>query len=80
MTTLVLEIEAKEQLAEAYRNALPKAKTEINEFINFWLERFLLRKKASVTMFSLLDELHDEAEANGLTDAILEEFIMPSAC
>ncbi len=75
MTTLVLEIEAKEQLAEAYRNALPTAKKEINAVINFWLERALLRKTASQTMFSLLDELHAEAEANGLTDDILEDLL-----
>lgn len=75
MTTLILEIQAKEQLAEAYRNALPTAKNEINEFINFWLERALLRKKASHKMFAILDELHDEAEANGLTDAELDELL-----
>ncbi len=75
MTTLVLEIQAKEQLVEAYRNALPTAKNEINEFINFWLERALLRKKVSQKMFTILDELHDEAEANGLTDTELEELL-----
>ena len=75
MTTLVLEIQAKEQLAEAYRNALPTAKNEINEFINFWLERALLRKKASHKMFAILDELHVEAEANGLTDDELNELL-----
>ena len=75
MTTLVLEIEAKEQLAEAYRKALPTAKNEINAFINFGLERVLLRKTASQTMFALLDELHTEAEANGLTDEILEDLL-----
>ncbi len=69
MTTLILEIQAKEQLAEAYRNALPSAKNEINAFINLWLERALLRKKASHNMFAILDELQDEAEANGLIDA-----------
>lgn len=75
MTTLVLEIQAKEQLVEAYRNALPNAKNEINAFISFWLERALLRNKARQTMFTLLDELHDEAEANGLTDDVLEELL-----
>ena len=79
MTTLILEIQAKEQLAEAYRNALPSAKNEINEFINLLLERALLRKKVSHKMFAILDELHDETEANGLTEAVIEPLDQPTS-
>ena len=75
MTTLTLKIHEDELLAVAYRNAKPSVKREIKKMLIAFLKHTLVREKARVKMYTALDELHDEAEANGLTDDIIAELL-----
>ena len=75
MTTLTLKLETNETVAAAYRNAQPSEKTRMKAYLNALLEQFILRERARGEMYMALDKLHDEAEKNGLNDAIIEELL-----
>jgi transcription-repair coupling factor (superfamily II helicase) len=75
MTTLTLKLEINEQLAEAYKKASPEQKNQIKKIFNALLQKAFLRDKARVDMYAILQELHNEAEINGLSDEILEELL-----
>jgi hypothetical protein len=75
MTTLTLELETNETVAAAFRNTQFADKTRLNAYLHLLLEKYILREKARLDMFSTLEKLHDEAESNGLTDDIIEELL-----
>jgi hypothetical protein len=75
MTTLTLKITEDEFLTEAYRNSKPATKREIKKMLITFLKYILVREKARVNMYATLDALHDEAEANGLTDDIIVQLL-----
>jgi hypothetical protein len=75
MTTLTLKLETNETVAAAYRNAQPSEKTRMKAYLNALLEQFIVRERARGEMYMALDKLHDEAEKNGLNDAIIEELL-----
>jgi hypothetical protein len=75
MTTLTFQIDINDQLANAYYQSAPAEKSLIQQQINALLERAFLRDQARKRLPFLLDELHAEAKANGLTDEILAELL-----
>jgi hypothetical protein len=75
MTTLTLKLETNETVAAAYRNAQPSEKTRMKAYLNALLEQFIVCERARGEMYIALDKLHDEAEKNGLSDAIIEELL-----
>jgi hypothetical protein len=75
MTTLTLKLETNETVAAAYRNARPSEKTRLKAYLNVLLEQFIVRERARTAMYVALDKLHEEAEANGLTDELIEELL-----
>lgn len=77
MTTLTLRLQLDESLALAYRQAQPKEKEELKKLF----ERLLsnkFRKKAIEDMIQRMDEIGKEAQANGLTEDILDELLAES--
>jgi hypothetical protein len=75
MTTLTFQIDINDKLARAYYQSAPAEKSLIKRQINALLERALLRDAARKKLPILLDELHAQAKANGLTDDILAELL-----
>ena len=71
MTTLTLKFQLDEQLANAYKNALPQEKIALKKLF----ERFLainLRKQAVEDFLLLTQSIGKEAEANGLTEEMID--------
>ncbi len=77
MTTLTLKFQLEESLALAYRQALPQEKQDLKRMFERMLEnRF--RKQAIEEMLQRMDEIGREAEANGLTEDIIDEILAES--
>ena len=77
MTTLTLEFQLEERLAYAYRAAQPQEKEEVKRLF----ERLLsakFRKRAMITMFKNMKSIGKEAEANGLTEDLINEILAES--
>ena len=77
MTTLTLKFQIEENLALAYRQAKQQEKEEIKQLFQRLLAS-RLRQQAIEDMFQLMDEIGKEAEANGLTEAIIDEILAES--
>ena len=78
MTTLTLKFELEEQLALAYKQALPKEKAALKKLF----EKFLtinLRKQAVEEFLQLTQDIGKEAEANGLTEEMMGEILSDNA-
>ena len=75
MATLTLKISEDALLEMAYRNATPELKREMKKGLIAYLKHTLVREKARMKMFAVLEELHNEAEANGLTEDIIAELL-----
>ena len=77
MTTLTLKFQIEENLALAYKQALPEEKAAIKKLF----ERFLainLRKQAVEDFILLTQSIGKEAEANGLTEELIDEILAES--
>ncbi len=77
MTTLTLKIELDESLALAYRQATSSEKADLRKLF----ERLLtnkFRKQAIEEMIVHMEEMGREAEANGLTEDIIDEILAES--
>ena len=77
MTTLTLEFQLEESLAYAYRTAQPQEKEDVKRLF----ERLLsakFRKQAITTMFKNMESIGKEAEANGLTEDLINEILAES--
>ena len=74
MTTLTLQFHLDDSLVAAYREAQPKERENVKKLF----ERLLsnqFRKKAIEDMIQRMDEIGKEAEANGLTEEIIDEIL-----
>ena len=77
MTTLTLEFQLEESLAYAYGAAQPQEKEDVKRlFERLLAARF--RKKAMMTMFKNMESIGKEAEANGLTEDLINEILAES--
>ena len=77
MTTLTLEFQLDESLAYAYQEAQPQEKEAIKQLF----ERLLsakFRKQAIALMFKRMESIGKEAEANGLTEDLINEILAES--
>jgi leucyl-tRNA synthetase len=74
MTTLTLQFDLDDRLASAYRQAQPREQEDVKKLF----ERLLynqFRKQAVEDMIQSMDETGKEAEANGLTEEIIDEIL-----
>jgi leucyl-tRNA synthetase len=74
MTTLTLQFDLDDRLASAYRQAQPREQEDVKKLF----ERLLynqFRKQAVEDMIQSMDEIGKEAEANGLTEEIIDEIL-----
>jgi leucyl-tRNA synthetase len=74
MTTLTLQFDLDDSLVTAYRQAQPKQQENVKKLF----ERLLynqFRKQAVEDMIQSMDEMGKEAEANGLTEEIIDEIL-----
>jgi hypothetical protein len=74
MTTLTLQFNLDDSLAAAYRQAKPKERENVKKLF----ERLLVnqfRKQGIEDMIQRMDEIGKEAEANGLTEEIIDEIL-----
>ena len=62
----ILTIPVDDSIADNYYNAAAQDKMKMNSAINLVLTRFL-KKNQNNELFSLMDELSDDASKNGLT-------------
>ena len=77
ITTLTLEFQLEESLAYAYREAQAEEKEDIKKLF----ERLLsakFRKQAIANMFKNMESIGKEAEANGLTEDLINEILKES--
>ena len=77
MTTLTLEFQLDEELAVAYQQALPKEKGALKKLVEGFLNKNL-RKKEVEDFLQLTQDIGKEAEANGLTEAIIDDILAES--
>ena len=77
MTTLTLEFQLDEELAVAYQQALPKEKVALKKLVEGFLNKNL-RKKEVEDFLQLTQDIGKEAEANGLTEAIIDDILAES--
>jgi hypothetical protein len=85
MTTLTLKLQLDESLVLAYRQAKPIEKAAIKHQIQRlfdlqWRKQTVhdLHQLKVEEMIQLMDEIGKEAEANGLTEDILDEILAES--
>jgi hypothetical protein len=74
MTTLTLQFHLDDSLVAAYRQAPQKERDNVKKLF----ERLLsnqFRKQAIEDMIQRMDEIGKEAEANGLTEEIIDEIL-----
>ena len=77
MTTLTLQFDLDDRLASAYRHAQPREQEVVKKlFERLLTNRF--RKQAIEDLIQSMDELGREAEANGLTEEIIDEILAES--
>ena len=77
MTTLTLRFNLDDSLASAYRQALPKERENLKKLF----ERLIsnkFRKQGIEDMIQRMDEIGNEAEANGLTEELIDEILAES--
>ncbi len=74
MTTLTFKLQIEEQLALAYKNAKKAERLTIKKQVNQFIER-ILREQARTRLYTVIAELHAEAEAKGLTEEIIDEIL-----
>lgn len=85
MTTLTLKLQLDESLALAYRQAKPKEKVALKQqieqlFARQWRKQETeeLRQRNIEELILLMDSIGKEAEANGLTEEILDQILAES--
>ncbi|MGL5034309.1 MAG: hypothetical protein ACRC6M_10980 [Microcystaceae cyanobacterium] len=69
MTAISIQVDP--EIAQAFRSSQPEQQQKIQTLMNQWLKDAINISKLQMTM----DELSDEAEANGLTPEILESIL-----
>ncbi len=77
MTTLTLKLQLDESLVKAYQQAQPKDKEDLKKLF----ERLLsnkFRKQAVEDMLQRMNVIGLEAEANGLTENLIDEILSDS--
>ncbi len=77
MTTLTLKFQLEESLVLAYRQAMPKEKEDLKRLFEKLLA-VKFRKQAIEDMFQKMEEVGNEAEANGLSEDIIDEILSES--
>ena len=77
MATLTIEFQLDEELAVAYQQALPKEKVALKKLVEGFLNK-ILRKKEVEDFLQLTQDIGKEAEANGLTEAIIDDILAKS--
>lgn len=69
METINIQVDA--DVAKTYHSANPEQQQKVQALMNLWLKRALQVTQLQTTM----DQLSDEAEANGLTPDILRSIL-----
>jgi ribosome-binding protein aMBF1 (putative translation factor) len=75
MTTLTLKIQLDETVAQAYQRTRPKEKANLKKQIEAWLS-IHLRQQSVENLLHLMDNIGQEAEANGLTEDLIDQILM----
>lgn len=68
-----IEIEVNPDVAKAYASASEETQKKVQILLNAWLPE--LTAPATRSLRDVMDHMSDEAEARGLTDAILESIL-----
>lgn len=68
---ITISIQVDPEVAQAFQLSKPEQQQQIQTLMNQWLKEAINISKLQMTM----DELSDEAEANGLTPEILESIL-----
>lgn len=77
MTTLTLKLQLDESLVKAYQQAQPKDKEDLKKLFEKLLSN-KFRKQAVEDMLQRMNVIGLEAEANGLTEELIDEILSDS--
>jgi len=69
METIAIQVDT--EVAKAFQAAQPEEQQKIQALVSLWLKRAMSFTKLQTTM----DQMSDEAEANGLTPEILQSIL-----
>ncbi len=69
-----ITINVTEKTAQEWRKVSPKFRSRLEKYLEQRIDEFLYRQKVN-KLETLLDEISDEAQANGLTEEILQEIL-----
>jgi hypothetical protein len=67
----IISIQVDADVAKAFQSAQPEQQQKIQTLVGVWMKRALNLTKLQTTM----DQMSDEAEANGLTPEILRSIL-----
>jgi Holliday junction resolvase-like predicted endonuclease len=69
METISIQVDA--EVAKAFASAQPEQREKIQSLVSHWLKRAVNLTQLQATM----DQMSDQAEANGLTPEILQSIL-----
>jgi hypothetical protein len=69
METIAIQVD--QDVAKAYREADPSEQLKIQQLLNSWLKQTMKRRSLEV----IIQNMQDQAKANGLTPDILNEIL-----
>lgn len=69
METISIQVDA--DVARAFQSAQPEQQQKIQALVSLWLKRAMSATQLQTTM----DQMSDEAEANGLTPELLQSIL-----
>ncbi len=69
METISIQVDA--DIARAFQSAQPEEQQKIQALVSLWLKRAM----DLTTLQIVMDQMSDEAEANGLTPTILQSIL-----
>jgi pantoate kinase len=69
METITLQVDP--EIAKAYREAEPEKQQKISTIVNDWLKSIIREK----SLEQIIEEMQEQAKANGLTQDILDKIL-----
>ncbi|MCG5059439.1 MAG: hypothetical protein KA714_16025 [Limnoraphis sp. WC205] len=69
METITIQVDP--EIAKAYREAEPEKQQKIATLVNNWLKSIIQEK----SLEKIIEEMQEQAKANGLTQDILEKIL-----
>lgn len=73
MTVANIQVHLQDDVAEAYNATSEQRRTGLSRLLGFLIQEFV--ESTPESLLSLMDEMSQEAETNGLTDEVLQSIL-----